>query len=233
MSQAQTQSKPPPLPEGGIPLEAYERAEDRAQFYHELHSVAGSAPVEEPEAAPEPAEPAAAPPEPEPEPRLSELAPRLTPAVARPLNVQAAYHRTGSNVLQLEPVRHDRLWHQSEPTFYPAMESRRARPRAARRIKHVAKNRYRTGHVIVTFFALMGWLLVVTGIAAALVFVFAPAVSNQVGTPNLLGGAAGALFVGLLTVAMALTGRARFDQANATQEILAMQRARAATVEPY
>jgi hypothetical protein len=230
MSQAQTQSKPPPLREGGYSAEDDQKAKDHAEFFHQLRHGSD-------DASPEPREDRRE--LPQPAPRLSELGPRPTASTSPPPEVHAAYHRTDTNVYQLETVRHDSVpadsfWQQNEPLYHVGMEPRRGRPRHPRRLKPVpAKNHYRTGQVIATFFALMGWLMVAAGVAAALVFIFLPEASTRVGLPNLLGGAAGVLIVGLLTVAMGLAARALFDQANAMRELVAMQQRARLGVEPY
>jgi len=97
------------------------------------------------------------------------------------------------------------------------------RPRSPRRAKH--RNRYRIGQAIATLFAAIGWLMVVGALGATVASVMQPGLATQYGLPNLLTGAAGALFLGLLTVVIALAARARFDHANATLELVAINRA--------
>jgi hypothetical protein len=60
----------------------------------------------------------------------------------------------------------------------------------------------------------MGWLLVAGGLATSLITIFEPELSLRLGSPNLFGSA-GAVVGGLLTVALAVAGRAHFDLANA------------------
>jgi hypothetical protein len=218
MSQAQSQSKPPPLREVLFQAEAEETAKDQDQFYKELHATEGA------DASPPlPAEPAL-PPEPAPAPS----------APAQP-EVRGGYRRTGNNVYQL-----DNIW-QNAPAHLVENGPRPARPRPARRPKHVpVKKHYRVGRAIATLFAMIGWLMILAALAVSSVSLLQPVLVAQFGMPNFLGGVAGSLFVGLLTVSIGLAARAQFDQAKATfdqlnaafdqaaaaRELVAMERAR-------
>ena len=217
MSQAQSQSKPPPLREVLYQAEAEEAVKDNDQFYKELHATEGA------DASPPPPEEPALPPEPAPAP----------PAPAQP-EVRGGYRRTGNNVYQL-----DNVW-QNAPAHHFARGPKPARPRPARRPKPApVKNRYRIGRGIATLFAVIGWLMIVAALAASSASLLLPALVARFDVTNLLGGAAGSLFVGLLTVAIGLAARAQFDQANAAfdqanaaRELVAMERARMGG-EPY
>ncbi len=214
MSQAQSQSKPPPLREVLHHAEADEKAEDKAQFYDELYAAEAS------DGSSPPAEEPPTPPEPTPPPP--------------PTEVRGGYRRTDSNVYQL-----DNLW-QKAPAHHFARGPKPVRPRPARRAKPApVKNRYRIGRGIATLFAVIGWLMIVAALAASSASLLLPALVARFDVPNLLGGAAGSLFVGLLTVAIGLAARAQFDQANAAfdqanaaRELVAMERARMGG-EPY
>jgi len=215
MSQAQQQqSAPPPLPDIAHPTEIAhsaevdEKVDDRTQFYKELHHGIDDSP-EQSESPP-----------PLPNPPLSELPPRM-------LTVRGAYRATGSNVYQLDSARPSSVWRQHAPSLHVAMEPRRSRPRNMRHPKQaIVKKRYRAGQFIAGLFALMGWLLVVTGLAALWICIFEPALSVRLGSPNLLGSA-GTMIGGLLTVALAVAARALFDLANGQREMVAIHQQRA------
>jgi hypothetical protein len=110
-------------------------------------------------------------------------------------------------------------------------ESRSARLRNARRARYPApRNYYRTGRALASLFSGIGWLIVAAGVAAPLIHffmpVFVPVLVARYGFLGLLGGAAGSVLLGLLTVAMGQAARALFDQANATRELVALERTR-------
>jgi hypothetical protein len=175
--------------------------------------------------------------QPEPLPPMREAPPRVLTAV-RP------YRPSEDNVYPLHSARPGyTVWPQHELSPHAGMEQRRGRPRNARRPKQAAvKKRYRTGHFIAALFVLMGWLLVAGGLAALLVTLFEPELSLRLGSPNLIGSV-GTAVGGLLTVALAVAGRAHFDMANARLDsadaqremlALAMQQQRARFgAEPY
>jgi hypothetical protein len=138
----------------------------------------------------------------------------------RPPELRFGYRQTGSNVYQLQEV-----WREAPalPKLVAA-EARQPRPRSQRRAKPAApRYRYRTGRAVATLFAVIGWVMVVAALAATLMWFTQPALASQYAFPNLVGGVAGALFAGLLTVAIGLAVRAHFDQVSATREMLAMQ----------
>jgi hypothetical protein len=211
MSQVQPQLTPPPLPDAGHHAEADDTADDNAQFYHQLYHGNDASP-------PPPEDPALPP----------EAAPGSPEAPSRPPEVRGGYRRTGSNVYQL-----DDLW-QKAPAHHVGKEPRPGRPRPARRPKQAAvKNHYRIGQAIATLFAAIGWLMILAALVVSSVSLLKPALVAQFGVPNVLGGVAGSLFVGLLTVSIGLAARAQFDQTNATfdqraaaHELVALERAR-------
>ena len=115
MSQAQSQSKPPPLREVLFQAEAEEKAKDKDQFYDELYAAEASdaspPPAEEP---PPPSEPETAPLAPasievrsgnrRTDKAAEEPLPRQEPAPA-PIEARGGYRRTDDNVYQI-----DGLW---------------------------------------------------------------------------------------------------------------------------
>ena len=84
------------------------------------------------------------------------------------------------------------------------------------------------GQVIARLFTGLGWLAIATGIAVALVS-FVPMLAARYGLFSILTGAMGALCLGLVTLVMGHAARAVFDQANATRELVAIERARMAS----
>jgi hypothetical protein len=138
----------------------------------------------------------------------------------RPPELRFSYRQTGSNVYQLQEV-----WREAPPLpKFIGAEPRQSRPRSPRRAKSPApRRRYRTGRAVATLFALIGWLMVAAALVTMLMSLTQPALASQYGFPNLVGGVAGALFAGLLTIAIGLAARAQFDQASAAGEMLALQ----------
>lgn len=114
--------------------------------------------------------------------------------------------------------------------------------RGARRLRYPAsRDRYRTGRLLAKLFSGLGWLLVLLGLGLVLVMFGAglappgamaslPAVAPTL-VPYGIAGAIGAslalVVCGLVTVAAGQAARALFDHANATHELLAIERARA------
>lgn len=109
----------------------------------------------------------------------------------------------------------------------PHAEARNGPARGVARRLPAPRNYYRTGRALAGLFSAFGWLNVLAGCAApALVFVVR--IPQPYGTPGLVGGAVSLVFLGLLFVLAGQLARAIFDQANATRELVAIERARAA-----
>jgi hypothetical protein len=101
-----------------------------------------------------------------------------------------------------------------------------AHVRSARRVKYPApRNHYRAGRALARLFSGIGWLVFALGLALAPVAFFVP-------TPALFGllgavsASIGLALFGLVIVASGQAARALFDQANATRELVAIERAR-------
>jgi hypothetical protein len=109
------------------------------------------------------------------------------------------------------------------------------RPHSAARSRIVAKERhYRTGRVLATLVSCAGWLIVATGIAMV------PAVlatdplllqrslpyAASLGPVGTIAAAVALSAVGLAVVFWGQMASALFDQANATRELVAIERAR-------
>lgn len=114
----------------------------------------------------------------------------------------------------------------------PAANGRLA-PGRARRTGHVAQRvEYRTGRALAALASGIGWLAIVAALlalAAGAVAEFAqvPALQELELTHNVLPRAAGALLAGAATLLCGQAARALFDQASATRELVAMERAKA------
>jgi hypothetical protein len=205
MSQAQPQSAtPPPLPDTVCPTEIETQVDHTTEFYDHLH-------------APEP-----------------EAPPPLPDTPSRQLTTPVAYRPTGSNVFPLDSIRpghhansrqvlHEQVLHEQDISPLLRLEPRRARPRNARRPKQaIVKKRYRISRFIAALFAFTGWAIAAAGFTALVMSLLQSDVSLRWASPDVLGSA-GVLFVGLLTVVLAVAARASFDTANNQQEMLAMQ----------
>jgi hypothetical protein len=104
-----------------------------------------------------------------------------------------------------------------------------ARPNAARtaRRRPVApRDHYRTGRALAGLVSGMGWLSVVLAVALPLVSLVPNDAIPYLGLPQLLGGAVGLCAFGLFIVFCGQAARALFDQANATRELVALERAK-------
>jgi hypothetical protein len=97
--------------------------------------------------------------------------------------------------------------------------------RSSRRRLLPQRDHYRAGRVLAGFFRVVGWLMVAAGFAA-LPIVTVLGLARQFGLPTVAGGGAGLIGLGLLIVLFGQMARALFDQANATRELLAIERAR-------
>ena len=90
------------------------------------------------------------------------------------------------------------------------------------------RNSYATGRALAGAFGVLGWLLALTGpagVPAYLLFGADPAWSRAELLP-IAGGAAGSLVLGFGVVLAAQLARARFDQADAARDLLALERIR-------
>jgi hypothetical protein len=119
------------------------------------------------------------------------------------------------------------IWQSNGAGPHAAGDARSAGPRHPRRVRYPApRNYYRTGRTLAALFSMLGWLMVVAGLAAPALYLFGPMPPAPYGALGLLGGAIGLLFFGLMIVASGQAARALFDQANATCELVAIERAR-------
>jgi hypothetical protein len=89
------------------------------------------------------------------------------------------------------------------------------------------RNHYRLGRCLAGFVSLLGWLILVVGAAATPLHLLLG--RPEIGLPlsGLLAAALGLAALGLVTVALGQAARALFDGANATRELVAIERAKA------
>ncbi len=98
--------------------------------------------------------------------------------------------------------------------------------RAPRRRPVAPKDHYRTGRALAVLISTFGWLTVLFGVAMPFASLL-PGVSIPIlSPPQLIGGAAGLCGFGLFVVFCGQAARALFDQANATRELVALERAK-------
>jgi hypothetical protein len=91
------------------------------------------------------------------------------------------------------------------------------------------RDRYRIGRALTVLFSACGWLLALSGLAAVPAYVVVG--EGHAGLPpvdlaSMAGGAAGLSVLGFAIVLGARLARAVFDQADATRELLALERAK-------
>ena len=104
-----------------------------------------------------------------------------------------------------------------------------ARPQRRRPV--APRDHYRTGRALARLLSALGWLTVVCGFSAPAFYIgldhFAHAAALPRLTPmQVLAGAASLIGTGLLVVFAGQTARAVFDQANATRDLVALERAK-------
>lgn len=101
--------------------------------------------------------------------------------------------------------------------------------RTLRKRPPAGRDRYATGRVLTRLFGLLGWLVALAGLAAVPACLVLPVEGACPARPEVLplaGGAAGSLILGFGVVLAAHVARARFDQANAMRELVALERAK-------
>jgi hypothetical protein len=125
-------------------------------------------------------------------------------------------------------ARQSQVWHTNGNSADPVDGASRGAGRGVRRIKYPApRSHYRTGRMLAVLFSTVGWLIVLAGVAMPLLYMVAGALPLPYGLAAVAGGAIGAVVLGLLIVCAGQMARALFDQANATRELVAIERARA------
>jgi len=100
--------------------------------------------------------------------------------------------------------------------------------RKARRHKlPTPRNHYRIGGFLAGLVSLLGWLIVAAGLAATPAHFVLGRPEFGIGSSGVVAVAVALAALGLVTVALAQAARALFDQANATRELVAIERAKA------
>ena len=122
-----------------------------------------------------------------------------------------------------------KIWHPNGASQATEAGGRSAAPgRKPRRLKSLApRNHYPFGRALAGLVSLLGWLILAAGIAG-------PPVSALLGRPDLgipisglIGLGCGLILLGFLLAVFGLALRALFDQANATRELVAIERLKA------
>ena len=98
--------------------------------------------------------------------------------------------------------------------------------RAPRRRPVVHRDHYRVGRALAGLFSSAGWLTVALGLAAPVLYVVLGGGLPRYGLLHVLGGSLGAVVAGFFIVFLGQSARALFDQANATRELVALERAK-------
>lgn len=98
--------------------------------------------------------------------------------------------------------------------------------RAPRRRPVAPRDLYRTGRALAVLFSGIGWLMVLAGLVAPALYVMLGGGLPRVGLLPMAGGAAGLFVLGFFVVFAGQIARAVFDQANATRELVALERAK-------
>jgi len=100
--------------------------------------------------------------------------------------------------------------------------------RKARRHKlPTPRNHYRVSSFLAGLVNLLGWLIIAAGLAATPLHVVLGRPENSIGISGVVAVAFALAALGLVTVALGQAARALFDQANATRELVAIERAKA------
>jgi hypothetical protein len=98
--------------------------------------------------------------------------------------------------------------------------------RAPRRRPVAPRDYYRTGRALAALVSGFGWLMVLLGMVLPAVAFVPGAGLPPLGLAQLIGGATGLCIAGLFIVFCGQAARALFDQANATRELVALERAK-------
>ncbi len=98
--------------------------------------------------------------------------------------------------------------------------------RPSRRRPVAPRDHYRTGRAMARIFSGLGWLIVVLGALLPLLYLVPDTPLRMFGLPYVIGSAVGVVFTGFLVVFSGQIARAIFDQANATRDLAALERAK-------
>jgi hypothetical protein len=126
------------------------------------------------------------------------------------------------------------IWHTNgashpialSPVHAPEAAGRPTAARVGRRRPVAPRDHYRTGRALAALVSAFGWLLVMVGLLLPAASLLPATGLTLPALPQLLAGAAGSCALGLLVVFCGQVARALFDQANATRELVALERAK-------
>jgi hypothetical protein len=108
-----------------------------------------------------------------------------------------------------------------------AMDIGHRAPRRFTRRRPVApRDHYRAGRFLARAFSGLGWLIVVAGVLAASLYFLPGSPMLHFGILPVLGSSVAAVVVGFSVVFSGQIARAVFDQANATRDLVALERAK-------
>jgi hypothetical protein len=121
------------------------------------------------------------------------------------------------------------IWHlNGTPQATDASSRSNGTTRKARRHKlPTPRNHYRLGSFLAGFVSLLGWSVVAAGLAATPLHVVLGRPEISIGVSGVVAIAFALAALGLVTVALGQAARALFDQANATRELVAIERSKA------
>jgi hypothetical protein len=139
-------------------------------------------------------------------------------------SAEAAQAREG--LARLNGGRQPNIWHlNGTPPAGDGAGRWNGAARKARRHKlPTPRNHYRLGGFLAGLVSLLGWLIVVAALVATPVHVVLG--RPEIGIAGVLAVALALAVLGLLTLVLGQAARALFDQANASRELLAIERAK-------
>jgi|SoiMethySBSTD1v2_1073268.scaffolds.fasta_scaffold385503_1 hypothetical protein len=142
-------------------------------------------------------------------------------------SAEAAQAREG--LARLNGTWQPNIWHLNGTAPPPDSGSRwNGAARKARRHKlPTPRNHYRLGRCLATLVSLLGWLILAAAAAATPLHLLLGRPEIGISPSGLVAAALGLAALGLITVALGQASRALFDQANATRELVAIERAKA------
>jgi len=142
-------------------------------------------------------------------------------------SAEAAQAREG--LARLNSAWQPNIWHlNGAPQSGDGASRWNGAARKARRPKLPApRNHYRFGSFLAGLVSLSGWLIAAAGVAATPVQLVLGRPEIGFGTGGVLAVGLGLAALGLVAVTLGQAVRALFDQANATRELVAIERAKA------
>jgi hypothetical protein len=143
-------------------------------------------------------------------------------------SAEAAQAREG--LARLNGGRQPNIWHLNgtpQATDAGSRSNGTARKAARRHKLPTPRNHYRLGSFLAGLVSLFGWLVVAAGLAATPLHVVLGRPEISIGVSGVVAVAVALAALGLVTVALGQAARALFDQANATRELVAIERSKA------